>query len=51
MLSRQTIELLAPRRRGPQADVQKMLAEAHQLEAIFSASYGTSRRNLKRREP
>ena len=30
-------------------ELSKLLAEAHELEAIFSASYGTARRNIAAR--
>ncbi len=42
------LDLLAARGCDPRATVQKLLAEAHQVEAIFSASLGTARRNLAR---
>ena len=42
------LEMLTARRTGAPDVRRKLLVEAHELEAIFSASYGTSRRNLTR---
>jgi four helix bundle protein len=41
------LDLLEARQCEPRQSVQKLLAESRELEAIFSASYGTARRNLR----
>jgi four helix bundle protein len=40
------LEMLALRGAGAVETRRTLLTEAHELEAIFSASYGTSKRNL-----
>jgi len=40
------LDMLTARSQGGVAELRKLLIEAHELEAILSASYGTSKRRL-----